>query len=212
MADQQRYSEEEVHSILREALRLPSANSESGFSKEDIQRFAAEAGISDQALEQSLSKHRGRRRAHLIEHQRKTALTLDWELSDKEVDAIAELCEVHPPYAYKLNGNFATIRIDRIGFYCIVSVLRKGGYTQIELDRGWMMEVLVGISSLIHTLTCGAIYASVERSSTWVANFVFVVGLVSIILVTVFGGKNSKRRRGLLAKDIVEESGARLVK
>jgi hypothetical protein len=81
MADQQRYSEEEVYSILREAVRIPGSEAQSGFTRDQIARFAADAGISEEALEQSLAKHKGRRRAKLLEYSRKTTLTLDWELS-----------------------------------------------------------------------------------------------------------------------------------
>jgi hypothetical protein len=210
MADQQRYSEEEVHSILREALRLPSANSESGFSKEDVQRFAAEAGISDQALEQSLSKHRGRRRAHLIEYQRKTALTLDWELSQSEIDGIAVLCEALPPYAYKSMGNYSTIRIDQLSFFSMVGVLRKDGFTHISIDRQGMLELeavmaLFGIWGFLGILaSSGSNFAA--HLASWILGF--IATLVFVVAGYAWRTRYSALRRKKLAELILNELNA----
>lgn len=207
MSDQQRYSEEEVHSILREALRLPSANSESGFSKEDIRRFAAEAGISGQAVEQSLSKHKSRRRAKLIEKTRKTTITLDWELSRQEIDGIAAMCEVLPPYGYRSMGNYDTIRIDRWGFYCMVSILRKDGFTHISMDRQNMIEIETGFSLFGVILLYGMATLSVTsgQSLTSLTPFALLLASMLVFAFALWRTKVSQRKRVELAELIADE-------
>jgi hypothetical protein len=223
MADQQRYSEEEVYSILREAVRIPGSEAQSGFTRDQIARFAADAGISEEALEQSLAKHKGRRRAKLLEYSRKTTLTLDWELSQAEINGIAGLCEALPPYAYKSMGNYATIRIDQWGFYSIVSILRNDGFTHISIDRGANLELLSGVFAFCALFFVSIFMLSAQRTTydlngNPVANSLemgpLVLGVAVLLLIFVagfIGSRISTAKRRKLAELIASDVKASLI-
>jgi len=223
MADQQRYSEEEVYSILREAVRIPQSEAQNGFTREQIARFAADAGISDGALEQSLAKHRGRRRAKLVEHTRKTTLTLDWELSQVELDNIAATCEALPPHAYKSMGNYTRIRIDQWGFYSMISILRQDGFTHISIDRERNLELLISMAifaiafpvALFLITSAGTAFDVNGNPITKPIDLTpLAYGLVALSFVIawwMFGSRVSTARRRILAEQFVSDLGANLL-
>jgi hypothetical protein len=211
MADQQRYSEEEVYSILREAVRIPGSEAQSGFTRDQIARFAADAGISEEALEQSLAKHKGRRRAKLLEYSRKTTLTLDWELSQAEIDGIAGLCEALPPYAYKSMGNYATIRIDQWGFYSIVSILRNDGFTHISIDRQGMLGLETALALFCLWGLMALVVASYSKFFLFTPSDPFLIILPIVGFVYWARVKHSLSRRKKLAELIADELHAELI-
>ncbi|MDH4388927.1 MAG: hypothetical protein QE269_09380 [Fimbriimonas sp.] len=224
MADQQRYSEEEVHSILREAIRLPSVNSESGFTREDIQRFAADAGINDESLQQSLKQHKGRRRARVVELLGTTAITFDWELYPDEVDTVAVLCGAQEPLVFYPGPGYELIAADRLGFSGVVKVLSRDGFTQVELTRQIPLETMT-LASLFAVLcpTVGWFATSVvpgidsdgreiPSSPAWIALWLMVLGLILVVGTAILKSRNSTRFRTKAVDEILDELGAKRVK
>ncbi len=214
---EQRFTEQEVHSILRDAVRLTPTQPSEGITREQLERFASEAGITPEALEQSIRNHQTKRSATLLKYLRKTTLTLDWELSRSEIDNIAAICEALPPYLYRTTGNYDVIRLDRWGFFSVISILRREGFTHISIDRQYNLEFCVGLAVclclLFGSFASGFTFFA-SSSAGWTLATI-VGGLFATLLLTsslwFFGNRSNARKRDKFAREIAQELGAQII-
>lgn len=215
---EQRFTEQEVHSILRDAVRLTPTQPSEGITREQLERFASEAGITPEALEQSIRNHQTKRSATLLKYLRKTTLTLDWELSRSEIDNIAAICDASRPYFYRTSGSYDVIRLDRVGFFSMIRILRRDGFTHISLDRQYMLEIAFGIIAPAVTLIA---LPSLMWGNTFTffdahgkPNLALIAMLISVVIVIAmiwaYGNWSNARKREKFAREIAQELGAQI--